>query len=108
MLRFAPATQTRQGKRIGVGKVFAMRQKVRWFCALVIFGAATSSTWAQQASRWAAPVRALFRQHLADYNSELRRADGRVDADATVTRLKELGVTTYYWLVWHAPPTGTT
>jgi hypothetical protein len=25
-----------------------------------------------------------------------------VDTDATVKRLKELGVTTYYWLVWHA------
>ena len=29
--------------------------------------------------------------------------DGRVDIDAMVTRLKELGVTTYYWLIWHAP-----
>jgi hypothetical protein len=44
----------------------------------------------------------LFPRHFADYNSELRRADGRVDTDAMVTRLKELGVTTYYWLVWHA------
>ena len=43
------------------------------------------------------------RQHLADYDSELRRPDGRVDIDAMVTRLKDLGVTTYYWLVWHAP-----
>jgi hypothetical protein len=23
--------------------------------------------------------------------------------DAMVARLKEVGVTTYYWLVWHAP-----
>jgi hypothetical protein len=45
----------------------------------------------------------LFRQHLADYDSELRRPAGRVDIDAMVTRLKELGVTTYYWLIWHAP-----
>jgi hypothetical protein len=43
------------------------------------------------------------RAHLADYNSELRRSDGRVDPDTMVTRLKELGVTTYYWLIWHAP-----
>ncbi|OHB68960.1 MAG: hypothetical protein A2Y77_18065 [Planctomycetes bacterium RBG_13_62_9] len=43
------------------------------------------------------------RQHLADYDSELRRPDGRVDIDAMVARLKELGVTTYYWLIWHAP-----
>lgn len=40
---------------------------------------------------------------LADYNSELRRPDGRVDVDAMAKRLKALGVTTYYWLVWHAP-----
>ncbi len=45
----------------------------------------------------------LFRCHLADYDSELRRPDGRVDIDALATRLKELGVTVYYWLIWHAP-----
>jgi len=49
------------------------------------------------------PAAGLFRQHLADYDSELRRADGRVDIDALVARLKELGVTAYYWLIWHAP-----
>ena len=49
------------------------------------------------------PDPGLFNQHLADYDSELRRPDGRVDIDAMVTRLKELGVTTYYWLIWHAP-----
>lgn len=43
-----------------------------------------------------------FRQHLADYDAELRRPDGRVDIDGMVARLKELGVTTYYWLIWHA------
>ena len=42
------------------------------------------------------------RPHLADYNSELRLPGGRVDTDGMVKRLKELGVTTYYWLVWHA------
>jgi hypothetical protein len=45
----------------------------------------------------------LFRQHLADYDAELRRVDGRVEIGALVARLKELGVTTYYWLIWHAP-----
>ena len=40
--------------------------------------------------------------HFADYDSEPRRADGHVDGDALLTRLKELHVTTYYWLVWHA------
>jgi hypothetical protein len=39
--------------------------------------------------------------HLADYDAELRRPDGRVDTDAMLQRLKELHVTTYYWLVWH-------
>ncbi len=42
-------------------------------------------------------------RHLADYDSELRRADGHVDTDALAARLGELGVTTYYWLIWHAP-----
>lgn len=41
--------------------------------------------------------------HWADYDAELRRADGHVDSEAMVRRLKELGVTTYYWLIWHAP-----
>jgi hypothetical protein len=44
----------------------------------------------------------FFRAHLADYDAELRRPDGRVDIDAMVARLKELGVSTYYWLIWHA------
>jgi hypothetical protein len=45
----------------------------------------------------------LFGQHLADYDSELRRPDGRVDIEGMVTRLRELGVTTYYRLIRHAP-----
>ena len=40
--------------------------------------------------------------HLADYDAELRRQDGRVDTSAMVQRLKELGITTYYWLIAHA------
>ena len=40
--------------------------------------------------------------HFADYDSEPRRADGHVDGEALLSRLKELHVTTYYWLVWHA------
>lgn len=45
---------------------------------------------------------ALARRHLADYDAELRRPNGRVDSDRMVERLKTLGVTTYYWLIWHA------
>lgn len=44
----------------------------------------------------------LSRTHLADYNTELRRPDGRVDTDAMAQRLKQLGVTSYYWLICHA------
>lgn len=40
--------------------------------------------------------------HLADYDAELRRGDGHVDTEAMVLRLKALGVSTYYWLIWHA------
>ena len=40
--------------------------------------------------------------HLADYDAELRGADGRVDTVRMVERLKEVGVTTYYWLIAHA------
>lgn len=69
-----------------------------WMIALVV-----SAGMVSQAQVAPPPAAGLFRQHLADYDAELRRADGRVDADAMVTRLKELGVTTYYWLIWHAP-----
>ena len=40
--------------------------------------------------------------HFADYDSKPRRADGHVDGDALLARLKELHVTTYYWLIYHA------
>jgi hypothetical protein len=40
--------------------------------------------------------------HLGDYDAELRQADGRVDCRAMVQRLRELRITRYYWLVWHA------
>ncbi len=50
-----------------------------------------------------APASPIYpRLHFADYDSEPRRADGHVDRDALLARLKELRVTTYYWLVWHA------
>ncbi|HIE51169.1 MAG TPA: hypothetical protein EYP85_05380, partial [Armatimonadetes bacterium] len=39
---------------------------------------------------------------LADYDAELRLPNGRVDLDGMVTRLKQLGVNTYFWLIWHA------
>ena len=48
----------------------------------------------------ARPAHAPF--HFADYDSEPRLANGHVDCDTLLARLKELHVTTYYWLVWHA------
>jgi len=65
--------------------------------ALVVSG------WIAGPAQTPSPTPELFRQHLADYDSELRRSDGRVDVEALTARLKELGVTTYYWLIWHAP-----
>jgi hypothetical protein len=49
-----------------------------------------------------APAQSTSRTHLADYDAELRRPDGRVDTALMVQRLKELGATTYYWLIAHA------
>ncbi len=46
--------------------------------------------------------RAPVKLYLADYDAELRLPDGHVDTDKMLTRLKELGVTAYYWLIWHA------
>jgi hypothetical protein len=71
---------------------------------LGLLGATALGTAGQESDNQAVQPasRELFREHLADYNSELRRADGRVDVEAMAARLKELGVTTYYWLIWHA------
>jgi hypothetical protein len=78
--------------------------KVRgWLYGLAVLWATSTPAMAQHGPSLDPPAPGLFRQHLADYNAELRRADGRVDTDAMVMRLKDLGVTTYYWLIWHAP-----
>lgn len=44
----------------------------------------------------------LLRHQLADYDAEPRLPNGRVDVKFLVARLRDLRVTTYYWLVWHA------
>jgi len=70
--------------------------KLGW---LVLLGALAGPTLAQEK----APVRpAPSPPHFADYDAEPRRADGHVDSDLLLARLKELHVTTYYWLVIHA------
>jgi hypothetical protein len=81
----------------------AMQKRMRWFCGLaVLWTLSAVEGMAQDQPATHSLSQGLLRQHLADYNSELRRADGRVDIEAMAARLKELGVTTYYWLVWHA------
>jgi hypothetical protein len=49
------------------------------------------------------PQAPILKGLLADYNSELRLPDRRVDIDGMTARLKDLGVNTYMWLIWHAP-----
>ncbi|MHB8053779.1 MAG: hypothetical protein ACYDH3_00795 [Candidatus Aminicenantales bacterium] len=39
----------------------------------------------------------------AAYDAEIRGADDHVDIKTMVARLKELGVSTYYWLIYHRP-----
>ncbi len=55
----------------------------------------------QENSRSKAPPKDL-RPHLADYDAEPRLASGRMDLEQLVARLKELGATTYYFLILHA------
>src|SRR5512146_2304549 len=75
-----------------------------WFCGLVLLGASAALAAGQQQPPSRPTLeRSLFRQHLADYDAEPRRADGRVDVDALLGRLTELHATCYYWLIWHAP-----
>lgn len=71
-----------------------MRKPKYVFWSLVILLAVAVPAIAQDKSK--------PRPHLADYDAELRLPDRHVDTDGMIKRLKELGVTTYYWLVWHA------
>lgn len=74
----------------------------RFAIGLVLFWTATAMAVAQpKPSPEPSGHEGLFRRHLADYDAELRRRDGHVDADAMLSRLKELGVTRYYYLVYH-------
>lgn len=78
-------------------------QKTRlWFWILPVIGAASVPALSQDKPSPHPAAQSILRHHLADYDAELRLPNGRVDTDAMVKRLKELGVTTYYWLVWHA------
>ena len=74
---------------------------IRYSFLFLSFACAASQPAIAQ-NRSPARPQGLFHRHLADYDAELRLPNGRVDTDALVARLKELGVTTYYWLICHA------
>ena len=65
-----------------------MTPSIQWLPALLLLFATASA--AGQTKATTAPP------HLADYDAELRRADGHVDSEAMVRRLKELGITKYF------------
>jgi hypothetical protein len=79
-----------------------MNHGLRILAALCLTGL-SRDTLAQQPSSSLTPPLASVRHTVADYDAELRRPDGRVEVDLMVKRLTELGVRTYYWLLWHAP-----
>jgi hypothetical protein len=66
---------------------------------LLILGVATARVFPQDKSSPHAHGQSRTRRHFADYSAALQLPNGRVDADAMVKRLQELGVNTYYWLV---------
>lgn len=72
------------------------------FWTVAVFWAATVPAMSQDRPSTQPADPGLSRQQLADYDAEVRLPNGHVDADAMVKRLKELGVNTYYWLIWHA------
>jgi len=76
----------------------AIRGAGHYLWSLAVFLATITASLSEDKSP---PELKLSRPHLADYNAELRGPDRRVNTDATVKRLKELGVTTFYWLVGH-------
>ena len=66
---------------------------------LLILAVAIAPVVAQDKTSARRQGQSLTRRHLADYSAAVELPNGRVDTDTMVKRLKELGVTTYYWLV---------
>ena len=91
LLRKGEATETRVAMN-----ALIQHSSVARLWALVLLCAIAAQALAQNKLPARSPL------HFADYDSEPRRTDGHVDGDALLARLKELHVTTYYWLVWHA------
>src|SRR4051812_33285183 len=66
-----------------------------------LLSAAPAVCFSQQTeAKMAAPAKLPL--HLADYDAEPRLPNGRIDVERLADRLKELGATTYYFLVLHA------
>ena len=68
----------------------------------IVFSKPISARAAETVSAGSQGPSSRFQGQLGDYDAEPRLPSGRVDVDGLVARLKELGATTYYWLVWHA------
>ncbi len=89
-----------------------MARWLRWLCVSA-FLCSSAPGLAQPGatsllSRQKLPPRPLRSSHLADYDAELRWPNsagapqaGRVNTELMVKRLRDLGTTTYYWLIWH-------
>ena len=77
---------------------------ISWVSAacLAMVGWVTSGQ-GDDAPQASSPAAVRFQHHLADYDAEPRLPNGRVDVDTLAARLKELRVTTYYWLIGHTP-----
>ena len=72
-------------------------QKALWtgLSCLVLAAPAAGQTQPSSGGEWPD----VSHQRLAAYDAELRLANGRVDIDGTLGRLRELGATTYYWFI---------
>lgn len=60
-----------------------------------------SSTNSSPALSSPARLRLMAYYNVGDYDAEPRLPNGRVDVGFLNSRLKELGMRTYFWLVWH-------
>jgi hypothetical protein len=72
------------------------------FAGLIVLALLSARAGTASAQDKAFPRSSHVPPHFADYDAEPRRPDGHVDGDFLLARLKELHVTTYYWLIYHA------
>ncbi len=76
-----------------------MRVTISCIFALAVSWLTASPLVAQQTAPRGQATQGFLQDHLADYAAQLRGPNRRIDTDAMVKRLKELDVTTYYWLI---------